>query len=39
VRRGANSSGDSDSIATIAGSIAGALMGARAIDSRFLSQL
>ena len=39
VRRGANSSGDSDSIATIAGSICGALKGVEAIDARFLSQL
>lgn len=39
VRRGANSSGDSDSIATIAGSIAGALVGAQGIDARFTSQL
>lgn len=39
VRRAANSSGDSDSIATIAGSIAGALAGVRGIDARFLGQL
>jgi ADP-ribosylglycohydrolase len=39
VRRGANSSGDSDSIATIAGSIAGALVGAEAIDQRYRTKL
>ncbi|MBL8739832.1 MAG: ADP-ribosylglycohydrolase family protein, partial [Myxococcales bacterium] len=33
--RGANSSGDSDSIATIAGSITGALVGFRAIEERY----
>lgn len=36
ILRGANSSGDSDSIACIAGSIAGALQGVGAIDKRWL---
>lgn len=36
ILRGANSSGDSDSIACIAGSIAGALRGVGAIDQRWL---
>ena len=39
VRRGANSSGDSDSIACIAGSFAGALHGRGAIPTRFVEQL
>jgi ADP-ribosylglycohydrolase len=37
--RGANSSGDSDSIATIAGSIAGALVGWDAIDAHYRTEV
>ncbi|MBI1947924.1 MAG: NAD-dependent DNA ligase LigA [Deltaproteobacteria bacterium] len=36
IERGANSSGDSDSIACIAGSIAGALHGVQGIDKRWI---
>lgn len=39
IRRGANSSGDSDSIACIAGSITGALHGYDAIPARFTGKL
>ncbi|WP_394839085.1 ADP-ribosylglycohydrolase family protein [Pendulispora rubella] len=39
VLRGANSSGDSDSIATIAGSIAGALVGTAGIDPSWIARV
>jgi ADP-ribosylglycohydrolase len=39
IRRGANSSGDSDSIASIAGAISGALLGAKAIPKEWRKRI